>query len=83
MPGQGRAGISGWGAAHQVDRTVADAEAAARQASLALTCRPASPGPERLLAMMAALQRQLMLAIVRVAAGVARQANDACSRDAR
>ena len=54
---QGRAGIERAGAAHDVGRPVAGAEAAARQADLAQHAGERHQRPERLLAVMAALQR--------------------------
>ena len=44
------------GAAHEIDRTIAHAEAAAGQADLAQHAGQRDQRPERLLAMMAALQ---------------------------
>ncbi len=54
---QRRAAVLRKGAAHQVDRAVAHGEAAARQADLAQHAGERDHRPERLLAVMAALQR--------------------------
>ncbi len=79
---QGRAGIERARAAHDVGRPVAGAKAAARQADLAQHAGERHQRPERLLAMMAALQRPVDVDGRARRRHLAREAADAARRNA-